>query len=205
MRRYWFFVLIGIIVVTWCLCARSVSYWQGGFIEAEYRVTFRDDRGNPVRDVELVVLAADGQGSYCYPVSDYCPGKLPLSDEHGDLLFHHVACPVEFGGRCEHSWGGLVRSGYCTAPEYWCVFRLDGREVYRIAYKTLDSAATAVATPGASRHDPKQFVLRDWNGPVGRSIRAEGDTAERGGDVEVVERPVKFWIVTLPVTIPRSE
>ena len=103
----------------------------------EYRITLVDEHSRPVPGVTLQVLTKSGGASPFYPVNEFLPDQAPTSDTDGRMVFHHVSArAIEFGG---HDHRSLVGISYGTpdAPEYDCVFMLDGREVNRTSFHSL--------------------------------------------------------------------
>src|SRR4051794_40604074 len=72
-RRVWLFtsvtaqllVMIGLLA---SLC--GMRFWVAGFAQEEYRMTFKDRAGRPVRGVQLRVENESGSNFYHFPVTD---------------------------------------------------------------------------------------------------------------------------------------
>src|SRR5262245_1751031 len=102
--------------------------WDGGFPQVECRITFRDPDGQPVEGVELSVETLAGCNCYFYPVTDYTPGDVPVSDKAGVLAFHHPSDSLEFGGKDCFSLLGIPISSSGGSPKYLCHFWHHGQE-----------------------------------------------------------------------------
>lgn len=152
---WWFLVLF---VVTSALLVGlaglsiicTTHNWDGGFEQAEYRLTFSDRAGRPLEGVELLVTDSAGNPFPAYPISDWQPGNPMRSDVNGQLVCRHVRYGLEFGGRAYRLlW--LIPVGE-TAPVFKCRFLLQGEEVASCDYRDL--------ALGANRAGE---VLRSWN------------------------------------------
>jgi hypothetical protein len=130
-------LLIGFVSLT----VTSVI-WDGGFSEAEYRITFVDDNGQPIEGIKLKVQDKLGTVYYYYPVSDFSPSRTPTSDQSGVLVFHHVDTGVEFGGRCAQLFW-FFPIGQCNTPQFVCRFLLNDKDVYHCLYHELEHSAKA--------------------------------------------------------------
>jgi hypothetical protein len=110
--------------------------WDSHFPSIEYRLRFVDADGRPVPGVRLDVFTQAGGRSYLYPVDEFVPGNPVVCDADGRMTFHHRGLTYECGGRTRVNLLGLqFHSG--EAPQYDCVFTLDGREVRRVRYNSL--------------------------------------------------------------------
>ncbi len=152
---WWFLVLF---VVTSALLVGlaglsiicTTHNWDGGFEQAEYRLTFSDRAGRPLEGVELLVTDSAGNPCPAYPISDCLPGNPLRSDVNGQLVCRHVRFGLEFGGRAYRLlW--VIPIGE-TAPAFRCRFLLRGEEVGACDYRDL--------ALGANRAGD---VLQSWN------------------------------------------
>lgn len=111
--------------------------WDGGFQQAEYRLTFLDEHGRPVKGVQLRVLDIEGNTSWGYPVTDFTEDLIPTSDDKGSMIFHHIGLSPEFGGKCCRLLF-MFPIGQCEAPKYALHFILSGRPVVSFEYVDLE-------------------------------------------------------------------
>jgi len=112
--------------------------WDGGYPQAEFRLTFVDSDGKPVEGIQLRVEDRDRHVFYHYPVTDYLPDRTPTSDRAGRMVFHHVSNAVEFSGTIRFVYflfPVVVERG----PAFVCRFRHRGEEVYCVGFGELDS------------------------------------------------------------------
>lgn len=108
-------IFVAILLLGW-LCS-SYIIWDGGYLDAEYRITFKDQNGEPVAGIQLQVEDKEGNGI---------------------MAFHHLShFGVEFSGRIRYVFFFFPieeRRG----PEYVCRFRSGDKEVHRVSYGELD-------------------------------------------------------------------
>lgn len=112
--------------------------WDGGYLQAEYQITFRYPDGRPVEGVQLRVEDQRGHTFYHYPVTDFLPDRSPTSDTAGRMVFHHASDGLEFGGKCWLFYG-LIPVEEQPSPVYVCRFLQRGGEVYRVRYGEINS------------------------------------------------------------------
>lgn len=153
-RRTWWIVALLVLVAVVLFTPCGGYIWDGRFRPAEHRLKFEDEAGRPVPGVTLQVLTKAGGICYLYPVNEFVPDQTPTSDANGEMVFHHVAIYLEFGG---HENRNLVGMDFGDqAPQYECVFLRDGREVHRVWYDELRPRGD---------YDRQQFVTRRWEYP----------------------------------------
>jgi hypothetical protein len=138
MRRIYTTIGISLIflavVSLGCLCSTQVLIWDGGYLDAEYQITFKDQTGQPVEGIELRIEDREGHVYHHYPVTDFLPGVIPTSDKNGLMVFHHLCYfPIEFSGRIRYVFF-LFPVEEKRGPEYICRFSFKGNEVYRVPY-----------------------------------------------------------------------
>lgn len=146
-------VLLGLLG----LLIRPVELWDGGYLQAEYQITFQDPNGRPMEGVQLQVEDQRGHIFYHYPVTDFLPDRTPISDADGLMVFRHASDGMEFGGKCWFLFCFLPveeRSG----PMYVCRFLYRGGEVYRVRYREMDSWLQGT-------WDEVEKVKRRWKRP----------------------------------------
>lgn len=107
--------------------------WDGKFPDVECRLKFVDGNNKPLPGVTLTVLTKAGGACHFYPVDEFVPDRVVVSDAEGRMVFHHSSKFLEFSGR-EYSNLIGMRFGETSAPHYDCVFALDGREVFRTPF-----------------------------------------------------------------------
>jgi hypothetical protein len=110
--------------------------WDGGFPDAEYRLTFVDADGRPIEGVALQVQTQHGGTCYFYPVNEFLPNNVPISDVDGRMVLHHRGDHLEFSGRDQQALLGFYYSRE-HSPQYDCIFFLGEREVHRFRYSRL--------------------------------------------------------------------
>ncbi len=128
-----------------------------GYGQREYQLTFENSRGKPVPGVDLKVEDERGNDFFCFPVTDYVPGRAPLSDEQGIMCFHHISTAVEWdsiGG----SLFGWITISTAPSPVFICRFLHRGKEVYRIPYGDLPDWDW-----GDQTWEEAPKVKRQWN------------------------------------------
>jgi hypothetical protein len=129
----WVFVLLGICMG---LCPSTKTVYDGNYAPVEFRITFIDGNGTPVKGVELRVDNRQGQNFFLYPVTDYLPDRIPTSNEKGIMVFHHHDDEIIFSGFDFRLWGAISIE-HRPMPYHLCRFVHGGREVYRISYSEL--------------------------------------------------------------------
>jgi hypothetical protein len=157
--------------------------WDGGFPQAEYRLTFIDPAGKPIKGVVLAVTDHHGNPAYYYPVSDYSDASAPTSGGDGLISFRHVGGGMEFGGACWRLFF-LIPIGRCNPPEYECVFSRGNEVIYRCHYAAFSSGEDWQNLPvrreawAPPRNAPekvrRQEGMHDFR-VVRRTIQVEGD------------------------------
>jgi hypothetical protein len=141
-------ILLGVVAVLgFLLPPNSAIIWDGIWEQEEYRITFTDRDGKPVKGVELRVENESGINFYHFPIADYLPKQVPTSGADGVLVFHHVPSN-SVSGRDWWLFGVIPMSG-SSPPVYVCRFLLHEREVHRIRYNHL-------------LHTGKKLVKRRW-------------------------------------------
>lgn len=160
-RRRWPYVL-AVLFAACLLVPFNCIIWDAGFVSAEFQLRFVNQAGHPVPGVTLRVETAAGGPIYFYPVNEFLPDECPTSDADGRMVFHHVANYLEFSGR-EYSNLAGMRFGETKAPQYVCVFLLDGREQARIRYDDLRERAKYEGRPTVTRtwRQP-EWAWREW-------------------------------------------
>jgi hypothetical protein len=113
-----------------------VTVWDGSYPCAEYRITFIDTSGKPIEGVQLRVENPEGLNFFLFPISDYLPGQVPVSDRNGRMVFHHCPDKVIFSGRIYYLWGDIVLDSV-RGPRFTCRFLRNGKEVHRMDYSEL--------------------------------------------------------------------
>ena len=144
--------------------------WDGGFPSMEFRLRFVDAAGHPVPGVSLEVLTQAGGRCHYYPVDDFVPDRSVVSDADGRMTFRHFGHGLEYGGRDTSSVLGIpFRTD--TAPQYDCVFLLDGQEIHRVRFNKLIP----------------------WNGPKGPHIERKWSPRNDGLLQEFAKEPNEDW------------
>jgi hypothetical protein len=164
-------IAVGLLLCCLFLPVRCMV-WDGGFPQFECRISFRDATGQPVEGVALRVETQAGGNCYFYPVTDYVPDDVPVSDKSGVLVFHHVSDFLEFGGKDCASILGIQISSSGGAPKYVCRFFQRGREVHSVWFNEIYQTIDHKYGPSVKRH----FVCSDW------LMREYLSEIKRGGD-----------------------
>jgi hypothetical protein len=126
-------VLLG-VVASAGLFGTWTEYWDGGFPDAVYELSFRDAEGGPIRGIEVRVEDKTGRPCFHRPVNNYYADSVPTTSDDGTMtLYSHDVC---FGGTCQ-SYFFVIRRGTCRGPEYTCRFLRNGREEVSISFDTL--------------------------------------------------------------------
>jgi len=132
------FAAIGGIFALIAFWSYRTTRWGGscGFTQLEFEFKFQDPKGNPVEGLELSVEDTTGNKFFCFPVTDYVPGRSPKSDELGVMRFHHVSTAVEWD---DYGWSlyWVIPIQSTKSPIYVCRFLLQGKEMHRIPYWNL--------------------------------------------------------------------
>jgi hypothetical protein len=136
-KRIALFVILAVSGIALASLVRR-ELWDGGFRQVEYRISFIDESGHPIKGVQLKVIDSQSNISWAYPVTDYTENMAPTSDEDGLMVFHHVDLSPEFGGSC-HRLFFLFPIGECEAPIYTLNFLLSGQTVASFSYIDLES------------------------------------------------------------------
>jgi hypothetical protein len=164
--------VVSLVLALVGLASRAgMMLWDGGYLRAEYRVTFQDPEGRPVEGIELRVEDRQGHTFYHYPVTDYLPGHIPTSDSNGLMVFHHAGGGIEFSGKCWFLFGFIPVEEH-PGPVYVCQFLHRGREVYRVRYGELDSWRRGT-------WDEVEKVKRRWkrpDWPASQLLRTEDES-----------------------------
>jgi hypothetical protein len=192
--------------------------WDGGFPNAEYRFKFVDGDNHPVPGVTLRVLTQAGGVCHLYPVSDFLPDQVPTSDADGNMIFHHFSDTLEFGGQDHRSLMGITWKKD-KAPQFDCVFSLNGIVVYGARFHTLlprnydrlPSVARSWKPPDWTsrefrthsndwkRHRERLFDVNS-DGELDREERVAALCFDRSMDRD--EKKVEFVIVERTIVIP---
>jgi hypothetical protein len=179
-HRWLIGLLIVVAVVLFTPCFGII--WDGGFPSTEFRLKFVDEAGQPVPGVALRVLTKAGGECHLYPVNEFLSDQTPTSDAHGEMVFHHVPIYVEFGGTTYYNLVGM-KFGY-TAPQYECVFLLDGQEVHRVWYDDLQSLRDRNREQTVTRRrEYPDWTVRKWE-ECGRDSSRVRDLFDANGDGE---------------------
>jgi hypothetical protein len=108
---------------------------DGEYPQVEWQIAFRDSNGLPVPGVRLRVEDLDGHEFFLYPVTDYLPDHIPMSDEAGRMVFHHVTNNVEFSEKtCQVFFVPIVVH---RTPRYICRFLCGDTELARMPFGEL--------------------------------------------------------------------
>jgi hypothetical protein len=163
-------LLIGVVIACTVLGTFCPGmYWDGGYGQDEFQLTFLDQTGKPVPGVQLRVEDRDGRNYFHYPVSDYLPDRPVASDDAGLMVFHHVQTSgVEFSGHTTFLYG-LIPVVRIPGPKFVCRFLYREREVWRIDYSEL-------AHPEGPQNSAK--VKRSWKWsawPMTELLRKPGE------------------------------
>jgi hypothetical protein len=148
------FLVLGLFGI---LSQVNMIIWDGGYLDAEYQLTFQDPNGQPIEAIELRVEDRLGHSYYHYPVTDFLPDQVPTSDSNGLMMFHHVSEATEFGGRCWLLFCFIPVEEH-PAPEYVCRFLYRGQEIYQVQYHELNSWREG-------NRDEVEKVKRRWKRP----------------------------------------
>jgi hypothetical protein len=146
------------------------------FPDIEFRMRFVDGTGRAVPGVQLRVETKAGGASPLYPVNEFLPDAVPVSDADGRMVFHHVVAGDEFGAGLGSAslfdtfvWD--LSGNSPKVPHYVCVFLSEGREVHRVRFDELYRNRVA--------DGPR--VERMWSFPNwgnGKYQRLDGETEE---------------------------
>jgi hypothetical protein len=150
-QRLLLFVVFSGLLIVLCLTLFATTgkfYWHGSYSQAEFAVLFTDEAGVPIPRVRLSIENIDGVPSYRYPVTDFLTTAAPKSGTDGVMRFHHVARPMEFGGR-----SFFARAPSTPTLRYVCRFFLDQRAIYQCALSDLLASSSGA----------RQVVTRSWD------------------------------------------
>ena len=129
-------IVVAILLLGW-LCSYHLI-WDGGYSDAEYQITFKDQNGKPVEGIELRVEDRQGHIYHHYPVTDFLPGVIPSSDKNGLMVFHHHCYfAMEFSGRIRYVFFAIPVEEK-RGPEFICRFLFRGNEIQRIPYDDVN-------------------------------------------------------------------
>jgi hypothetical protein len=182
LKRHGYLIIFTSFAAVVLLVPFQTIHWDGGFESKEFSVKFTNTDGRPMRGVTLKVITQAGCVCYLYPINEFLPKSTPISDADGVMVFHHVGEHLEFGGR-EHANLIRMRFGETSAPEYACLFLLDGQEVYRINYADLRRWKDGDRLPKVKRSwKPSEWARHecierheDWNTLRLRLFDGNGD------------------------------
>jgi hypothetical protein len=132
----------------------SQVYADGGYPQVEFRLTFEGPTGTPVEGVELRVEDEEGHNFFSYPITDYLPSQVPISDRRGLMVFHHVSRGIEFTHHAHNCWG-LFWVDVTRGPRFICRFVHRGQEVYRTSFHDLNDTV--------KRWSEAEIVKRRWH------------------------------------------
>lgn len=211
--------LVGVAILI-ALIPFKCIIWDGGFPDIECRLKFVDGDSKPVPGVTLTVFTRSGTPCHFYPIDEFVPDQPVVSDADGQLVIHHSANYLEFGGRTYQNLIGMGFGG--NAPHYDCVFTHGGREVFRTPFnfhrREWDGFRKASVTREWSRpwdekrhgpHPDEEFTA--WERRLfGGKARAEMDRDERiaAGNFqrqffrEPKMQEIQFIVVERTVVIP---
>jgi hypothetical protein len=129
MKKY---ILLFCFLLTGC-----VGYnWDGAFPEAKITYIFVDGGGEPIEGVMLVVLNAEGNEAFNFPINKFVPETSIISNSQGVMEFAHISKrALEFGGSCTNLY--VTKVGVCSTPVYTLKFMWNKKEVYSIPYNDL--------------------------------------------------------------------
>jgi hypothetical protein len=228
-RRGCVWALVGVAVLI-ALVPWQGILWDGGFPDVECRLKFVDRDGKPVSGVTLTVFTKAGAVCHFYPVDEFVPDRLVVSDSNGELVFHHTAGYLEFGG---HEYGNLVgmRFGETASPQYDCVFTHGDREVFRTPFNFHRREWDAFRKPTVTRqwvqpwddkrHGPRpdedgkewehrlfwkkarENMDREERTAAGNFARRFGEKAQREEDGKA-PATIEFIVVERTISIPNS-
>jgi hypothetical protein len=129
--RTFCWIAIPVSMVGCCGSVQS-TIGDGGYPQVEWQITFRDAQGLPVPGVRLRVEDLDGHEFFLYPVTDYLPDHIPMSDDAGRMVFHHVTNTVEFSKKtCQVFFVPIVTH---RTPRYICRFLRGDTELTRLPF-----------------------------------------------------------------------
>lgn len=154
-------LLLGLVGI---LSSGSRIIWDGGYLRAEYQITFRDLNNLPIEGIELRVEDKAGHTFYYYPVSDFRPDGVSTSDSGGLMVFHHLGEGVEFGGK-EWYLYFLFPVEERPGPDYVCRFLYRGQEVYRVSYGGINLWHVVRSGEHISGWEEMEKVTRLWKRP----------------------------------------
>jgi hypothetical protein len=139
MRKVLTIVKLGAIVAVLAYASFITTEWGGccSYLQLEYELTFIDADGNPIEGIELQVEDQSGNEFFCFPVTDYWPNRIPRTDEHGVMRFHHVRAGAEWDN---YGWSlfWLFPIPTTRSPVYICRFLHGEKEVHRVPFGELD-------------------------------------------------------------------
>lgn len=154
-----------VIVMVLAFASYVTTYWGGscGYDQFEFQITFKDSSGNAVEGVQLRVEDTRGNSVFCFPVTDYLPGRVPVSDNHGVMRYHHVSSGVEwdnYGWQCFWSFNIMTRD----SPQYTCRFLHGEKEVcwfpYRVSPRDWSGRETVKRRWNWAEMTPTEIVPR---------------------------------------------
>jgi hypothetical protein len=130
--RYGIINYLALLIAVFLLAqVTGCGVWDGSFHQAEYQLKFVTADGSPVNDVKLNVYKGEDI-RYAYPVTDYYPGNIPVSDSNGVVIFHHVIYSLEFGGPF------FFGCSFPAPPDFNLRFIKDGKVIYEVKYSDLE-------------------------------------------------------------------
>jgi hypothetical protein len=169
-------LILGAVAVALAYCSYKTTRWgcSYGYLQIEHELTFLDPSGKPVEGVELKVEDQKGNEFFCFPVTDYLPGRAPKSDKDGVIRFHHVSTAVEWDN---YGWSLFWCFPVQTtrSPVYVCRFLRGGKEVHQVRYDRLPNWDW----PGREWEEvPKVKRWWNWSAMIPNEIRYKDDTLE---------------------------
>lgn len=173
-RLRWWLIGFALLALLIAFAPIQTIIWDGRFSDEEYQLKFNRPDGTPVSGVKLRVETRAGGVSYLYPINEFLPDDTPISDATGRMVYHHVSHGLEFGGRDYRNLVGITLSR-AGAPQFDCVFLVDGREIHRLRFDDL-------RLRGEGDNAPR--VVRTWQ-PTDWPAREYIAHHERWGELEM--------------------
>src|ERR1043165_8200128 len=124
------FVAVGVVTAT-----VPFFTWIGGYEGGLFEFEFKDEKGNPVKGVQMEVSNVDGERIDGHVIKDFGNNQQQC-DDRGVLSVH--ARRRKFGGECFYLFC-VIPIGECgdNKPIIFCRFVHQGKEVYKTTYDKL--------------------------------------------------------------------